>query len=137
MAATNEERFMKPFISEKSSESLEIPMGFNEYLPDPLPNVVELLDYGGRSWSVRMKKRGRRVFLTIGWENFVKENNLEDGKMMNFIYDCNRSFYVIIFGHDGVSESRDFPQVVIDVDEYGTGEEEDEEDEGEDDNISN
>ncbi|ESQ35149.1 hypothetical protein EUTSA_v10009082mg [Eutrema salsugineum] len=135
MAATNEESFIKPFISEKSSESLEIPLGFNEYFPHPLPNTVELLDYCGRSWTIRMKRIGDKVFLTVGWENFVKENNLEDGKMMNFIYDCNRTFHVIIFGHHGVSEFIDFPQVVMDVDEYETCEEEEEEED--DNNISN
>lgn len=76
-----------------------------------------------------MKKRGAKVFLTLGWENFAKDNNLEDGKWLNFIYDCNRTFYVIIFGHGGCSEHRDFPQVVLDVDDYETGEEEEEEEE--------
>lgn len=67
-----------------------------------------------------MKKRGEKVLLTLGWENFVKDNNLEDGKYLNFIYDCDRTFYVIIFGHDMCSEFRDFPQVVVDVDDYET-----------------
>ncbi|KAF8082215.1 hypothetical protein N665_0844s0028 [Sinapis alba] len=125
MAATDENRrFMKPFISHKSAESLAIPLRFNEYFPDPLPNTVELQDSCGRSWMIRMKKRGETVFLTVGWENFVKDKELEDGKMMNFIYDCNRTFYVIIFGHGGVSEFRDFPQAVVDVSDYATGEEE-------------
>lgn len=54
------------------------------------------------------------------WETFVGENNLEDGKMLNFIYDCSRTFI------GGCSEYIDFPQVSIDVDvdDYGTGEEE-------------
>lgn len=69
------------------------------------------------------------MFLTVGWENFVKDNELEDGKMMNFIYDCNRTFHVVIFGHDRVSEHRDFPQAVVDASDYATGEEEDEDDE--------
>ncbi|KAG5392414.1 hypothetical protein IGI04_022377 [Brassica rapa subsp. trilocularis] len=74
-----------------------------------------------------MKKRGETVFLTVGWENFVKDNELEDGKMMEFIYDCDRTFYVVIFGHGGVSELRVFPQAVVDVGDYATGEEEEEE----------
>ena len=108
-----------------------IPLAFNEYFPDPLPNTVELLDYYGRSWTIRMKKRGETVFLTVGWENFVKDNELEDGKMMEFIYDCDRTFYVVIFGHGGVSELRVFPQAVVDVGDYATGEEEGEEEEEE------
>ncbi|CAH8381317.1 unnamed protein product [Eruca vesicaria subsp. sativa] len=128
MAATDEDqRFLMPFISHKSAESLAIPLGFNEHFPDTLPNTVDLLDYCGRSWTIRMKRRGETLFLTVGWENFVKDNELEDGKMMNFIYDCNRTFHVIIFGHGSVSEFRVFPQVVIDVSDYATGEDEDEE----------
>lgn len=127
MAATDEDQgFIKPFISHKSAESLEIPLGLNEHFPDPLPNTVDLLDYCGRCWTVRTKRRGESVFLTVGWENFVKDNELEDGKMMNFIYDCNRTFHVIIFGHDSVSEHRDFPRAVVDVSDYETGEEEEE-----------
>ncbi|EOA39422.1 hypothetical protein CARUB_v10012547mg [Capsella rubella] len=103
-----------------------IPLGFNEYFPDPLPITVDLLDYSGRSWTVRMKKIGENVFLTLGWENFVKDNNLEDGKYLNFIYDCDRTFYVIIFAHDMCSEFRGFPQVIVDVDDYETCEDEDE-----------
>ncbi|XP_013584789.1 PREDICTED: B3 domain-containing protein At1g16640 [Brassica oleracea var. oleracea] len=132
MAAPDEDqRFIKPFISHKSAKSLAIPLAFNEYFPDPLPNTVELLDYYGRSWTIRMKKRGETVFLTVGWENFVKDNELEDGKMMEFIYDCDRTFYVVIFGHGGVSELRVFPQAVVDVGDYATGEEEGEEEEEE------
>nr|VDC65884.1 unnamed protein product [Brassica rapa] len=153
MAAPDEDqRFIKPFILHKSAKSLSlvlcvaasivcserlnlyviiyvkaIPLAFNEYFPDPLPNTVELLDYYGRSWTIRMKKRGETVFLTVGWENFVKDNELEDGKMMEFIYDCDRTFYVVIFGHGGVSELRVFPQAVVDVGDYATGEEEEEE----------
>ncbi|KAG2268442.1 hypothetical protein Bca52824_062997 [Brassica carinata] len=102
MAAPDEDqRFIKPFISHKSAKSLAIPLAFNEYFPDPLPNTVELLDYYGRSWTIRMKKRGETVFLTVGWENFVKDNELEDGKMMEFIYDCDRTFmlsYLVMAG---------------------------------------
>lgn len=103
-------------------------MGFEEHFPAPLPITVDLLDYNGRSWTVRVKKRGENVFLTVGWENFVKDNNLEDGKHLNFIYDRQRTFYVIIFGHNMCSEFRGFPQVVVEVDDYENGEDEDEED---------
>ncbi|XP_019091297.1 PREDICTED: B3 domain-containing protein At1g16640-like [Camelina sativa] len=127
-AISSEVRFVKAFISQKSSKSFAIPLGFNEYFPDPLPITVDLLDYSGRCWTVRMKKRGDKVLLTLGWdwENFVRDNNLEDGKYLNFIYDCDRTFYVIIFGHDMCSEFRDFPQVVVDVDDYATGEDDEE-----------
>lgn len=57
---------------------------------------------------IRMKKRGEIVFLIVGWENFVKDNEFEDGKMMEFIYDCDWIFYVVIFGYGGVSEFRVF-----------------------------
>jgi len=99
-------------------------LGFNEYFPAPFPITVDLLDYSGRSWTVRMKKRGEKVFLTVGWENFVKDNNLEDGKYLQFIYDRDRTFYVIIYGHNMCSEYRDFPQVAVEVDDYENGEEE-------------
>ncbi|KAL1221337.1 B3 domain-containing protein [Cardamine amara subsp. amara] len=132
MAAIREAHFVKFFISEKSSRSFEIPLVFNEYLPNPLPTNVEVLSYRGRSWTVRMKRRGEKVFLRNGWEDFVNENNLEDGKLMQFTYDCNRTFSVLIFGHDGCSELRDFPQDVIDViDDYEFGEQKDEEEEEE------
>ncbi|CAA7056724.1 unnamed protein product [Microthlaspi erraticum] len=128
MAATNEvPLFMKSFISQNSSESLEIPFFFNEYLADPLPNNVELLGQGKRSWTIRLEKRGETMFLTLGWETFVRENNLEDGKRLTFCYDGDRSFMVVVYGHGGCNEFRDLPQVAIDVDDYATCEEEEEE----------
>ncbi|CAH8353144.1 unnamed protein product [Eruca vesicaria subsp. sativa] len=99
-------RFFKVFFSESSSESMAIPMSFNEYLEDPLPQKAKLQGTGGGVWTVRFIKICNCAYFTSGWSRFAEDHELKDGEFLTFVYDGHHTFEVSVFGHSGFKETR-------------------------------
>ncbi|KAG2261570.1 hypothetical protein Bca52824_068649 [Brassica carinata] len=71
-------RFFKVFLSETASESMAIPMSFNEHLEDPLPQTAKLQGTGGGVWTVSFKKIRDCAYFTSGWSKFAEDHELKD-----------------------------------------------------------
>ncbi|KAJ4895734.1 B3 domain-containing protein REM20 [Raphanus sativus] len=71
-------RFFKVFFSETASESMGIPMSFNEHLEDPLPQKAKLQGTGGGVWTVSFTKIRECAYFTSGWSKFAEEHELKD-----------------------------------------------------------
>ncbi|CAF2047220.1 B3 domain-containing protein REM20 [Brassica rapa] len=118
-------RFFKVFLSETASESMAIPMSFNEHLEDPLPQKAKLQGTGGGVWTVTFTTIRDCAYFTSGWSKFAEDHELKDGEFLTFVYDGHHTFEVSVFGHGRCKETR---AVVETVDLSDSGEEEEEED---------
>ncbi|KAL8110860.1 hypothetical protein AgCh_026566 [Apium graveolens] len=69
-----------------------------------------ILTYGGRDWNVEVLKNGRRCRFSIGWKEFVVENNFLGDNQLLFVYRGNFNFLcrvmTTIYGDHGVSMSK-------------------------------
>ncbi|CAN7060851.1 unnamed protein product [Brassica oleracea var. botrytis] len=92
-------RFFKVFLSETASESMAIPMSFNEHLEDPLPRKAKLQGTG-------------------------EDHELKDGEFLTFVYDGHPTFEVSVFGHSRCKETR----AVVETVELSDSDDEEEED---------
>ncbi|CAN6929854.1 unnamed protein product [Brassica oleracea] len=136
-------RFFKVFLSETASESMAIPMSFNEHLEDPLPQTAKLQGIGGGVWTVSFKKIRDSAYFTSGWSKFAEDHELKDGEFLTFVYDGSHTFEVSVFGRSGCKEIRAEVETVELSDANSDKEEEEdssvvadsneEEDEGDDD----
>ncbi|CDY33105.1 BnaC09g22010D [Brassica napus] len=142
-------RFFKVFLSQTASESMAIPMSFNENLEDPLPQTAKLQGIGSGVWTVSFKKIRDRAYFTSGWSKFAEDHEFKDGEFLTFVYDGSHTFEVSIFGRSGCKEIRAAVETVnlSDVDSDKKEEEEEdssvvadtnkeEEEEGDDDDPS-
>ncbi|ESQ45158.1 hypothetical protein EUTSA_v10010633mg [Eutrema salsugineum] len=129
-------RFFKVFLSETSSESMRIPVSFNEHLEDPLPRTAKLHGTGGGIWTVGFTKRRKRVYFTDGWSKFAEDHDLKDGEFLTFVYDGYHTFEVSVYDGLGCKETRAVTEAVELSDADSDSDEEEEEDpsvKGEDD----
>ncbi|KFK34581.1 hypothetical protein AALP_AA5G164400 [Arabis alpina] len=120
-------RFFKVFLAETASESLAIPLSFTEQLRNPLPHTAKLRGTGGRVWTLSMNKVREGAYFTTGWSKFAEEHNLKSGEFLTFVYDCNRTFEVSVYGRSCCKEIRAVAQVV-ELSDSDSEEEEEEED---------
>ncbi|CAH2064241.1 unnamed protein product [Thlaspi arvense] len=120
-------RFFKVFLSETASESLGIPMSFNEHLEDPLPRTAKLQGIGGGTWTVSMKRIRQCAYFTSGWSKFAADHDLQDGEFLTFVYDGHRTFEVSVYARDGCKEIRAAVETV-ELSDADSSSEEDEED---------
>ncbi|KAJ0262775.1 B3 domain-containing protein [Hirschfeldia incana] len=104
-------RFFKVFISRLSSDSLLIPISYNDELPRTLPNTGILQGTGGCIWKVEMTKKRDEVYFGKGWNKFVTDNSLNDGDFLTFVYNGGNVFEVSIYGRDGCKEIRAVTEV--------------------------
>ncbi|KAL0714307.1 hypothetical protein Bca4012_021286 [Brassica carinata] len=118
-------RFFKVFFSETASESMAIPMSFNEHLEDPLPHKAKLQGTGGGVWTVSFTKIRDCAFFTSGWSKFAEDHELKDGEFLTFVYDGHHTFEVSVFGHSGCKETRAVVETVEISDDSDENEEED------------
>ncbi|KAG7560700.1 DNA-binding pseudobarrel domain superfamily [Arabidopsis thaliana x Arabidopsis arenosa] len=121
-------RFFKVFLSETASESLVIPLSFNEFLADPLPKTVKLQGIGGKIWTVSLEQISGAVYFTTGWSKFAKDHELKNGEFMTFVYDGHRTFEVSVFERFGFKETRAEIQAIQLSDSHSDSVVEDEED---------
>ncbi|CAH2064236.1 unnamed protein product [Thlaspi arvense] len=120
-------RFFKVFLSETASESLAIPMSFNEHLEDPLPRTAKLQGIGGGTWTESMKRIRQCVYFTSGWSKFAADHDLQDGEFLTFVYDGYSTFEVSVYARDGCKEIRAAVDTV-ELPDADSSSEEDEED---------
>ncbi|XP_010460626.1 PREDICTED: B3 domain-containing protein At4g34400-like [Camelina sativa] len=106
-------RFFKVFVSLFSSDSMVIPIPYDDHLPRLLPKKVILQGPGGRSWNVATEIRGGgdEVHFAQGWPKFVEDNTLNDGDFLTFVYNGNHIFEVSIFRSDGCKETSEVFEV--------------------------
>ncbi|KAJ0241586.1 B3 DNA binding domain-containing protein [Hirschfeldia incana] len=121
-------RFFKVFFSETASESMGIPMSFNEHLEDPLPQKAKLQGTGGGVWTVSFTKIRDCAYFTSGWSKFAEDHELKDGEFLTFVYDGHHTFEVSVYGHCGCKETRAVVETVEISDDDDSDENEKEED---------
>lgn len=126
-------RFFKVFFSETASESMGIPMSFNEHLEDPLPQKAKLQGTGGGVWTVSFTKIRDCAYFTSGWSKFAEEHELKDGEFLTFVYDGHHTFEVSVYGHCGCKETRAVVETVEVSDDDSDGSEEEEDSSADDD----
>ncbi|KAH0864908.1 hypothetical protein HID58_082119 [Brassica napus] len=117
-------RFFKVFLSETASESMAIPMSFNEHLEDPLPRKAKLQGTGGGVWTVSFTAIRDCAYFTSGWSKFAEDHELKDGVFLTFVYDGHPTFEVSVFGHSRCKETR----AVVETVELSDSDDEEEED---------
>ncbi|CAH8329616.1 unnamed protein product [Eruca vesicaria subsp. sativa] len=105
-------RFFKVFISNHSSDSMMIPISYNNELPRTLPKTATLQGTGGCIWKVELKRKRDEVYFEKGWNKFVTDNSLNDGDFLTFVYNGDNIFEVSIYGLDGCKEIRAVTDVV-------------------------
>lgn len=62
------------------------------------------------SWNVGVTKTTRSVYFKDGWQEFLKDNSVEDGNFVVFEYEGNMNFNVQIFDNSGC-ERDCFPNI--------------------------
>ncbi|XP_013603807.1 PREDICTED: B3 domain-containing protein REM20-like [Brassica oleracea var. oleracea] len=117
-------RFFKVFLSETASESMAIPMSFNEHLEDPLPRKAKLQGTGGGVWTVSFTTIRDCAYFSSGWSKFAEDHELKDGEFLTFVYDGHPTFEVRVFGHSRCKETR----AVVETVELSDSDDEEEED---------
>ncbi|CAN0864366.1 B3 domain-containing protein REM5 [Linum grandiflorum] len=89
--------FVKVFHGGLGRE-MEIPADpFMDQLSQILPEKLTLIPRYGNPAVVSVERRSNgHCFFTLGWTDFVKENNLEEGDLMVFYYHWDRAVHIFI-----------------------------------------
>ncbi|PIA52395.1 hypothetical protein AQUCO_01000339v1 [Aquilegia coerulea] len=80
------------------SQQLCLPTDYINNFNGDVPKQFILTSSTRRSWEVSVKKVDNDLFLCEKWPNFAKDNALEFGDLLVFIYNGNSEFDVKIFG---------------------------------------
>ncbi|XP_074303634.1 putative B3 domain-containing protein Os03g0621600 [Silene latifolia] len=94
--------FFQVFLPEQNSTKLAIPRAFIREFKGNIPEEVTLKSVGGKVWNAKVEKIGDRVCITQGWENYVNDHSLEKGCFLTFKYLQDSTFFVLVFGSDGI-----------------------------------
>ncbi|XP_074311825.1 putative B3 domain-containing protein Os03g0621600 isoform X2 [Silene latifolia] len=94
--------FFQVFLPEHNSTKLAIPRAFIREFKGNIPKKVTLKNVEGRVWDAKVEKIGDRVCISQGWEKYVNDHSLEKGCFLIFKYLQDSSFYVLVFGVDGI-----------------------------------
>eukprot|EP00268_Persea_americana_P026173 TRINITY_DN2556_c0_g1_i1.p1 TRINITY_DN2556_c0_g1~~TRINITY_DN2556_c0_g1_i1.p1 ORF type:complete len:295 (+),score=47.91 TRINITY_DN2556_c0_g1_i1:21-905(+) len=92
--------FFKVMIGD-FSEKLRIPPAFIPNFHGKLIEESTLKCPNDEVWPVKMKHDAGKLFFDNGWQDFVKDKNLEVGDFLVFRYDGDSGFDVQIFGKSG------------------------------------
>nr|XP_011458372.1 PREDICTED: B3 domain-containing protein Os11g0197600-like isoform X2 [Fragaria vesca subsp. vesca] len=104
--------FFKVIIPGYSTRYLRIPPPFLELISNDLSGEATLNSNtcSEWSWNVGVTKTIRSVYFKDGWQEFLKDNSVEDGDFVVFEYEGNMNFNVQIFDNSGC-ERDCFPNI--------------------------
>ena len=78
-----------------------LPKTFSDNLKKKLPENVGLRGPGGVVWNIGLTTRDDTLYLTHGWQQFVKDHSLRENDFLVFKFNGESMFDVLIF--DGKS----------------------------------
>ncbi|XP_021728448.1 putative B3 domain-containing protein At5g66980 [Chenopodium quinoa] len=88
---------------------MRVPDGLEEVLEDGFLNIELLVDGNDESWFVTLlheeSDNGWKMYLDIGWSDFMDDNSLNVGDVLMFKYIGNNSFAVKIIYRTGPPQS--------------------------------
>ncbi|XP_074307408.1 B3 domain-containing protein REM20-like isoform X2 [Silene latifolia] len=95
--------FFKLYLPEHNSNKLLIPPPFIKYFNGCIPKVVKLWNLQGKLWKVKLEVvQDGRVYMTKGWNEYVRNHSLVRGDFLVFKPLNKSDFHVKVFGIDGV-----------------------------------
>ncbi|KAI3452082.1 hypothetical protein Pfo_008747 [Paulownia fortunei] len=100
--------FFKIFFSDFSSK-LRIPIQFVKKYGEMLSEVSLLETEAGKSWDVKIKPLNEQFYLTDGWPEFVKDNQLSEMDFLVFHLVSKSTFQVAVYGMDGCPKEPSSP----------------------------
>jgi hypothetical protein len=74
-----------------------IPDEFITRFGNELGNVAKITVPNGREWDMELKKCGNGVFLSNKWEEFAEYYSISYGCYLDFKYEGNSEFNVVIY----------------------------------------
>lgn len=97
--SSSSNHFMKAILpSPIHSKQLRIPDEFISTFGNQLQNVVTLTVPDGRQWNIQLNKcHNNGVFLTNKWKQFSQHYSLRYGYYLDFNYQGNSNFNVVIY----------------------------------------
>ncbi|XP_074309162.1 uncharacterized protein LOC141643765 [Silene latifolia] len=101
--------FIQPFLEHMSSNKLRIPTAFNHNFNGNVPRKISLKSTSGIVWQAKLQIVDGYIYITKGWELYVKDHSLTDGDFLIFHYLQNATFLVMIFGTDGEIKNEPVP----------------------------
>ncbi|XP_058751167.1 uncharacterized protein LOC131624229 isoform X2 [Vicia villosa] len=85
------------FLRSDFDQQLALPKTFCDNIKKALPESVTLKDPGGVLWNIEVTSRDDTLYLTHGWQQFVKEHSLKENDFLVFKYNGESLFEVLIF----------------------------------------
>ncbi|XP_020254477.1 B3 domain-containing protein Os12g0592300-like isoform X2 [Asparagus officinalis] len=78
----------------------KIPKKFSDHFKSELSQNVILRSPSGTIWSVELAKTSDEISFQVGWDEFVKDNHIQEGDFVIFKYNGNSCFKFSIFKRD-------------------------------------
>ncbi|KAL9681616.1 hypothetical protein QQ045_013402 [Rhodiola kirilowii] len=89
--------FFKVYIPQHSSEKMEVPNQFMEYLGRRKAGAAWLTGPSGETWVVELVNDGNEMYFRDGWKVFVKDHLLQKNDFLFFEYHGDLQFNVKIY----------------------------------------
>ncbi|KAL6847031.1 hypothetical protein ACP4OV_022884 [Aristida adscensionis] len=93
-------RFFK-LMTGDFAKSISIPEKFTRNFNGHITNELDLKAPNGEIWHIGIDRHADELFLTSGWEDFVKAQDLQDNDLIVFTCTGKTSFEVLIFEAGG------------------------------------
>ncbi|KAK3005201.1 hypothetical protein RJ639_016443 [Escallonia herrerae] len=82
-----------------------MPYGFMKHIPIEELGTATLESSSGRRWSVELRRKKDGLFITNGWQEFIRDNSLVNYELVLFTYDGKKHFSVQIFDPSGLGKA--------------------------------
>ncbi|KAK2978382.1 hypothetical protein RJ640_016484 [Escallonia rubra] len=92
-------------IFDDQAEKARIPYGFMKHIPNEELGTATLESSSGRRWSVELRRKKDGLFITDGWQEFIRDNSLVNYELVLFTYDGKKHFSVQIFDPSGLEKA--------------------------------
>ncbi|XP_058731657.1 uncharacterized protein LOC131603372 [Vicia villosa] len=92
------------FLRSDFDQQLELPKTFSDNIKKNLPESVTLKGPGGMLWNIELTTRDNTLYLTHGWQQFVKEHSLKENDFLVFKYNGESLFEVLTFDGESLCE---------------------------------
>ncbi|CAM8991174.1 unnamed protein product [Rhodiola kirilowii] len=96
-ADDNLPEFFKVYISQHSSEQMEVPNQFIDYLGRRKAGEARLKGPNGETCVVELVNEVNKIYFRDGWKAFVKDQQLQENDFLFFKYHGNLHFSVEIY----------------------------------------
>ncbi|KAK3002794.1 hypothetical protein RJ639_018352 [Escallonia herrerae] len=82
-----------------------IPYGFMKHMLNEELGTATLESSSGRRWSVELRRKKDGLFITDGWQEFIRDNSLIKYELVLLTYDGKKHFSVQIFDPSGLEKA--------------------------------